>query len=308
MKVHTFQEMISEAVLRGQEREKLAAEEAQPTSETEEAKKEKEKEKEAETHSSPGSVSSETVNKIASSLDAIIARPDLVAWEEIPKLAEEGQLAGAGLGPGALKVLAANTPGGQSDVVGQAKKQMPSTPGPDASALHPPTTINTNMDTPAGSGKDMGEMQELEAVKSAALRIAGVVKQAEDVQTGLVGGAEPSPGVASGEATGAPKPSATVKQEALVSSIDAAINATKRDTKAVPKADLAPILSEPALSSATDKVLDEALDHTREAGTKIASADEAREHLRSLFSAGDDASPEIRKQRAALHQVLAGGA
>jgi hypothetical protein len=69
-----------------------------------------------------------------------------------------------------------------------------------------------------------------------------------------------------------PEPSDVNSQKSMISSNDAAINYTKRQAKADPKKDLGHVLSEPALSSATDKTLERAFDHTNQAGAKIASS------------------------------------
>lgn len=57
----------------------------------------------------------------------------------------------------------------------------------------------------------------------------------------------------------------------LIRNEQAAINATQRETKAGPKAELKKYLNEPALSSSTDNVLDKALDNASSAGVKIAN-------------------------------------
>lgn len=58
----------------------------------------------------------------------------------------------------------------------------------------------------------------------------------------------------------------------MVSSNEAVKNLTRRQTKAEPKSDLKAYVTEPALSSSTDSVLQAAFSHTGEAGAKIASA------------------------------------
>jgi hypothetical protein len=58
----------------------------------------------------------------------------------------------------------------------------------------------------------------------------------------------------------------------LISSNEAAINATKRDAKGPVKSQLSEVLEEPALSSSTDPVLNNNLQNTGKAGVKIAAA------------------------------------
>jgi hypothetical protein len=57
----------------------------------------------------------------------------------------------------------------------------------------------------------------------------------------------------------------------LIRSNAAVINATRRDAKAGPKAEMRKWLSEPALSRTTDPVLHHALENTDAAGAKISS-------------------------------------
>lgn len=57
-----------------------------------------------------------------------------------------------------------------------------------------------------------------------------------------------------------------------VSSNESATNLTRREAKAEAKADMKAYVTEPALSSSTDSVLQAAFSHTGEAGAKIASA------------------------------------
>lgn len=58
----------------------------------------------------------------------------------------------------------------------------------------------------------------------------------------------------------------------LISSNEAAINATKRDAKGPVKTQLSEVLEEPALSASTDPVLNNNLQNTGKAGVKIAAA------------------------------------
>jgi len=67
----------------------------------------------------------------------------------------------------------------------------------------------------------------------------------------------------------------------LLSSIEAAINATKLQAKSQNKPALNEVLTEPAMSAAHDQVLDESLDNTSSAGVKISAA---RELLRKFAS------------------------
>jgi hypothetical protein len=71
----------------------------------------------------------------------------------------------------------------------------------------------------------------------------------------------------SGE-SGGPSPSGA----SMVASNEAAINLTRGQAKATPKADMKAYVQEPALTSSTDSALSAAFAHTGEAGTKMSSA------------------------------------
>jgi hypothetical protein len=81
----------------------------------------------------------------------------------------------------------------------------------------------------------------------------------------------------------------------LLSSVEAAINATKRQAKQQNKGALAEVLSEPAMSSAHDKTLAQSLDNTSSAGVKISSAqaDAARELLRKFQSESSENADKL---------------
>lgn len=79
----------------------------------------------------------------------------------------------------------------------------------------------------------------------------------------------------------------------LISSNEAAINATKGQAKQQNKGALSELLTEPMQSSAHDKTLQESLDNTSSAGVKISAA---RELLKKLAAS----SPDARRKVAAL--------
>ena len=116
-------------------------------------------------------------------------------------------------------------------------------------------------------------------------------------------GAEAPVGVsAAGEGPIPSEPSDVNSQKRLISSIDAAINYTKGEAKADPKKDLGHILTEPALSSATDKTLAEAFDSTAKAGVKIASekmVKTAAAHALLTKLAAEVASDKAKKEKSA---------
>lgn len=137
--------------------------------------------------------------------------------------------------------------------------------------------------------------------KEGSAPIALLRKLAEDAinpanieSSASVNPAEPPPGAsASGE--GVPsEPSDVSGQKSMIASNEAAINYTKGQAKADPKRDVNQVLTEPALSSASDKVLQEAFIHTGDAGVKISSTGTS---LRKTAS-------QIGAQRAILAQLL----
>jgi hypothetical protein len=101
-----------------------------------------------------------------------------------------------------------------------------------------------------------------------------MAKQAEDAINPAqisAGAAVPPETSAAGEAGGAPAGGQPQGPTSLVGSNEAAINYTKGTAKAPVKGQLASYLTEPALSSAHDSTLNQAFDHTGQAGVKISS-------------------------------------
>jgi hypothetical protein len=84
--------------------------------------------------------------------------------------------------------------------------------------------------------------------------------------------AKPPPGASASEEGVPAEPSDVTSQKRMISSNQAAIDYTKGQAKADPKKDVNQVLEEPALSSSTDKVLEQAFDATGQAGVKISSA------------------------------------
>jgi hypothetical protein len=89
------------------------------------------------------------------------------------------------------------------------------------------------------------------------------------------GAAVPPETSAAGESGGAPAGGMPEGPRGLVGSNESAINYQKREAKAPVKAQLAKVLTEPALSAAHDRTLEQAFDNTGKAGVKIASSTRA---------------------------------
>ena len=99
----------------------------------------------------------------------------------------------------------------------------------------------------------------------------GIQKTAEDAinPAHITGGAAvPPEASASGEKVPS-EPADVNSQKNLIGSNEAAINFTKGEAKRDPKSDAGKVWTEPALSAATDKTLQEAFAHTGAAGVKI---------------------------------------
>lgn len=105
----------------------------------------------------------------------------------------------------------------------------------------------------------------------------GFGKIAEDaLNPASVSSGTQTPPEASASEEGVPsKPSNAEAQAKLVGSNQGAIDYTKRQAKADPIKDVNKVLTEPAMSAATDKTLATVLTHTDEAGAKISSVRDA---------------------------------
>lgn len=165
-----------------------------------------------------------------------------------------------------------------------------------------------------GSPRFTPEAAEAYGVKQASLygippRFAKVLlKQAADSENPAAISAsttpilQSAPGVPSTQMQGSEVGELTPRQTAptsgqgdgrqFVSSIEAAMNYTKGQAKAPQKKALGEVLTEPALSSAHDNVLQKSLGNTSQAGVKISSASAAREMLKAASAS----SPDARKQ------------
>ena len=248
---------------------------------------------------SSGHVSTEFATKLASALGFI--------GDQLRKQADLGP----GEGPNALRVMEAtssetNIDAGES---GQAtsKNQPPQTPSlqPDKAQVgNAGTGLATNDDTthpeqPVSPVKNasvkladsnlervLGLLKKAsvtvhlkEVVKSGSAPIQLIRKLAEDAinpahiqSPANVDPAKPPPGASASGEDQPSEPADVNSQKNLISSNEAAINYTKGQAKADPKKDVNQLLSEPALSSSTDKVLERTLDNTGQAGVKISSA------------------------------------
>lgn len=144
----------------------------------------------------------------------------------------------------------------------------------------------------------------------------GHIKQAEDAINPAhiaAGAAVPPETSEAGQPGGAPAGGKPQGATNLVATNEAAINYTRGQAKAGPKADVNKILTEPALSSAHDNVLQKAFAHTGEAGTKMASlrSSAARaviEKMASEAAEEDESAKKKKKESAGFSAPPVGGA
>jgi len=207
-----------------------------------------------------------------------------------------------GQGPGALQVMQATSSETNIDAGdrGQAtsKNQPPRSPALQAEQVqegnagtgletnddmqHPEQPVEPIKNEKTSSAKlasrNLERLMKVGAKKTAA-PVKLLRKLAEDAinpaqisSPANVDPSQPPPGAApSGEEVPS-EPSDVTSQKSMISSNESAINYTKGQAKANPKSDVAQVLTEPPLSSSTDKVLNEAFDNTGRAGVKISSA------------------------------------
>lgn len=234
---------------------------------------------EEKTASDVSHYSTEHVTKLAAALGYIA--------DQI-KEADAGSNVGVGKGPGALHVMHAKAQGtvleaGQS---GHAvSKDLPAastTQGEKVQVGKANTGLTTNDDTrhPAQPLEPIPN-QKVTLKHAAALQASNLdrvyklagLKIAEDAINPAkitAGPVAPHSGLKSGEG-GPSEPSDVNSQKRMIASNEAAINYTKQEAKADPKADVNHLLVEPALSAAHDNVLNKAFTHTGVAGVKLSS-------------------------------------
>lgn len=223
------------------------------------------------------------VEKLASAVEEVLTNFDNMDWSLWPqfKLAASVPTASPGTGPGAGPTAMPNTdktptPGEQKTEFGEAKKNKP--------PMNPP------METPAGGGKGASNaMEDNVDDLRAAYPDQGVMKQGgvrslyQNIMLRKVGADAESPAKISGpkfttlpedQPSQMKRPPEVTSQEAMVAGNQAAIDATKRKAKEVPKRRMGEVIEEPAQSAASDKALDANLDSATvdRAGAKIAAA------------------------------------
>lgn len=279
------------------------------------------------------SIPTDYVEKLASAVEYVLDNSQID--EEVEPTTKVAEQPGPGTGPNHLQTLQA--PGGKNTVApGQQGAATPShqvpkttpTVNPGNQPAGPATAMETNKPV-AGKQKvsaaqpqytaPIAELRKQAAapapaapVKEAAAAPApgvdprlvdymlNAVKTAEDAINPAhisAGAAVPPETSAAGESGGAPAGGQPQGPTGLVGSNDAARNYTKGEAKAQVKPQLAKVLSEPALSSAHDNVLQKTLSHTGQAGVKISSELKTAAARAVLEKMAEEATPEDDKAK-----------
>jgi hypothetical protein len=201
-------------------------------------------------------------------------------------------------------------PGGNEDwSKGQDKMKQAQAPEDKVRAF-----LQSKDEKKEGGDEEEGKSDEEKAKEAQILRVVGVMdKMAEDAinPAKLAAGSEPleNPNASQAEEKVPSQPAETSKQESMVSSNEKATNYTKQQAKAVPKARMGEVLSEPAQKKSSDPVLHNNLDAASGAGVKLSSATKvaaARALLHKIAEEGakEDASPEEKERASKLQEVL----
>ena len=263
--------------------------------------------------------SSVFVEKLASAVDycnenflkIAVGKP-----EPAPVARPKTTTVGSGIGATAMpNTIDSPTTGEQSTNTGQAKNnQPPLVPGKDVASpgqVNPDTALETDINAPPGGSEDWTNTDKMKQAQVARVRRI-MAKMAEDAinPASMKASHNDVPPPATQAEEGVPsQPGEVSKQESLVGSNSSAMNYTKQQAKAVPKARMGEVLSEPAQKKSTDPVLHENLDAASGAGVKLSSVEKvaaARTLLRKIAEEGakPDASPEEKERAAKLQEAL----
>lgn len=262
--------------------------------------------------------SSAFVEKLAAAVDYCNTHFIKVAVgqpEPAPVATPKTTTVGSGIGATAMpNTIDTPTPGMQSTNTGQAKNnQPPMVPGKDVASpgqTNPETAMETDINSPPGGSEDWTEQDKMKQAQVARVR-AILAKMAEDAinPASIKAGSDVPPDATQAGEGVPPQPAEVSKQESMVGSNDAAMNYTKQQAKAVPKARMGEVLSEPAQKKSTDPVLHENLDAASGAGVKLSSVEKAaaaRALLQKIAEEGakEDASPEEKERASKLQEIL----
>lgn len=223
---------------------------------------------------------------------------------------------GPGIGATSIpNTIDSPTSGTQSTNTGQASNNQPPTvPGKDPASpgqTNPDTALETDINSPPGGSEDWTNQDKMKQAQVNRVKRL-MAKMAEDALSPakIAAGSEPleNPNASQAEEGVPSQPGETSKQESMVGSNQSAIDYTKQQAKAVPKARMGEVLDEPAQKKSTDPVLHENLDATSGAGVKLSSVKvaAARALLQKIAEEGakPDASPEEKERASKLQEAL----
>ena len=336
----SLQDMVRNTLAEAEEREKIA--------QLQESESEKSKKQEKQEYSDKVSTTKETgntpernydscgektssvyVEKLASAvgyLNSYFLKTAVGEPEPSPSHKNPTAVTGAGIGATALETnMNSPTTGMQSEEFGEAKTgKPPLTPGQDSKSpgqTNPATALETNLSSPPGGNEDWTHQDKLK--QSSVQKKYAQLQRVMGIMSKMAEGAEdPSdsehvsatrkdvpPSATKSEEGVPPLPGTASKQSKMVTNSNAAINYTKQDAKAVPKAQMGEVIDEPAQKKSTDPVLQQNLDAASSAGVKISSLEKsaaARAFLRKIAEEGakEDASPEEKERAAKLQEAL----
>jgi hypothetical protein len=152
------------------------------------------------------------------------------------------------------------------------------------------------------------EEEKKAAVRDRILNVMNKMAGEDVAKAHIAAGAAVPPDASKSEEGVPSQPAEVNKQKALIYSIQAAINYTKQQAKAVPKAQMGEVIDEPAQRKSTDPVLHQNLDAASKAGVKLSSVKlaAARALLQKVAEEGakPDASPEEKERAAKLQAAL----
>lgn len=277
--------------------------------------------------SSPEKTSSARVMKLASAVRFIVdnfhdvGRPvGRLKKMAQPSITETASDTGPGKGPTALQTtLESPTPGEAPEGFGEAKvdkieqtpplevgaqpKSAPNAMGTNEKMMHPEQP-QVFQQAGTGAGEPKNPVVKKGSATVASIKEAMMRKAAQDGEPSISTPKTMTPTQPEDQTTEGSRPAEVTSQEAMVASNEAAINATKREAKAVPKKRMGEVLNEPAQTKSTDSALDKALgaDVVNEAGAKVAHA---RETLQKIASQGCTCETEQLEQGSCGHCKIA---
>jgi len=234
--------------------------------------------------------SSAYLQKMAGAVTQIVENFDDLDWSEIKtafpspnivgKQPPGSPQSGPGTGSNAFQTTDKSPPGTglQSEETGEAKTGKPPINPPMDTGANPksaPNAMDDNMDVTQTPYPEEGVMKQGSGIEQLYQRVM-MRKAAADAEAPASISAPKNQTLTLPEdqPSQMKRPPEVTSQESLIASNQAVIDATRREAKDVPKKRMGEVLSEPAQSRSTDKVLDANLgrDIVDKGGAKVAAA------------------------------------